>query len=514
MKALMSYTSSVLEWLGRYVGLLVFGILFVTALLIRTTMMTGYFEWAEISSVPWYVYVSGGVILLLTLLWRKILKELTTKQIFIFFSVCFMIFGLLLICLTSCAGRAEAGTVFRGAVQFNAGNFSLIKPGAYFYRYPHQLGMLSFERLILYLIPLPVISVFYVLNLAMVIGMNYATWKITEVLFNRAHISRLAVIMSFGFLPLVFNIMFAYGLMYGLFFSSFAILFFLRYLRHGKARNAIVSVIMLTLAYWVRSNNIILILALSGILILLILREKRYTYLLLILAFFAFPMTMHKATTSYYEITTHQKISGTPQIAWLAMGLQDEPDSKRMPGWYTGYVRKIYTKKKGNIDKIEKSANHLFDKRVQYFLEHPDEASWFFSTKFISSWTEGSFQSIWNGPSKDKYQPLWNRFATSIYHDGTLHLFFVTYMQGYLLVLYLGGVFYYAFAYKRMGDGATLGLYAFLYLFGGILFHLISETKSQYTLPYIYLQLPMIAAGYSHMSQKLCRFLKAMKKSS
>lgn len=40
MKALMSYTSSVLEWLGRYVGLLVFGLLFVTALLIRTTMMT------------------------------------------------------------------------------------------------------------------------------------------------------------------------------------------------------------------------------------------------------------------------------------------------------------------------------------------------------------------------------------------------------------------------------------------------------------------------------------------
>ncbi|MFR6419997.1 MAG: hypothetical protein ACLUOJ_01345 [Streptococcus salivarius] len=34
------------------------------------------------------------------------------------------------------------------------------------------------------------------------------------------------------------------------------------------------------------------------------------------------------------------------------------------------------------------------------------------------------------------------------------------------------------------------------YLFGGILFHLISETKSQYTLPYIYLQIPMIAAGY------------------
>lgn len=80
-------------------------------------------------------------------------------------------------------------------------------------------------------------------------------------------------------------------------------------------------------------------------------------------------------------------------------------------------------------------------------------------------------------------------------------------MQAYLLALYLGGVFYYAFAYKRMGAGATLGLYAFLYLFGGLLFHLISETKSQYTLSYIYLQLPMIAAGYIHMSQKLNRYL-------
>ena len=514
MKALMSYTSSVLEWLGRYVGLLVFGLLFVTALLIRTTMMTGYFEWAEISSVPWYVYVSGGAILLLTLLWPKILKELTTKQIFIFFSVCFVSFGLLLIFLTSFAGRDDAGTVFKGAVQFNAGDFSLIKPGAYFFRYPHQLGLLSFERLVLYLIPLPVISVFYVLNLGMVIGMNYATWKITDELFTRPLVSRTAVIMSFGFLPLVFNIMFAYGLMYGLFFSSFAILFFLRYLRRGKVGNTILSVVMLSLAYWVRSNNIILIIALSGILILMTLREKRYRYLLLVLAFFAFPMSLHKATTSYYEITTQQKISGTPQIAWLAMGLQDKPDSKRMPGWYTGYVRDIYAKKKGNIEKIEKSANHLFDKRVQYLLAHPDEASWFFSTKFISSWTEGSFQSIWNGPSKGKFQPLWNRFATSIYHDGTLHLFFVTYMQGYLLVLYLGGVFYYAFTYKRMGDGATLGLYAFLYLFGGILFHLISETKSQYTLPYIYLQIPMIAAGYNHMTQILSRYLKNRRKSS
>ncbi|CAD0134455.1 protein of unknown function [Streptococcus thermophilus] len=44
--------------------------------------------------------------------------------------------------------------------------------------------------------------------------------------------------------------------------------------------------------------------------------------------------------------------------------------------------------------------------------------------------------------------------------------------------------------------------FSFLILFfGRLLFHLISETKSQYTLPYIYLQLPMIAAGYIYVTK-------------
>ncbi|MFR6419996.1 MAG: hypothetical protein ACLUOJ_01340 [Streptococcus salivarius] len=74
---------------------------------------------------------------------------------------------------------------------------------------------------------------------------------------------------------------------------------------------------------------------------------------------------MHKATTSYYEITTHQKFWNTSNPL-VSHGLQDEPDSNVCQAGTLSYVRKIYTKKKGNIDKIEKSANHLFDKRVQY----------------------------------------------------------------------------------------------------------------------------------------------------
>ena len=82
-------------------------------------------------------------------------------------------------------------------------------------------------------------------------------------------------------------------------------------------------------------------------------------YLLLVLAFFAFPMSLHKATTSYYEITTLIKNSGTPQTA-LAMGLQDKPDLNACQDGIPAIIRDIYAKKKGNIEKIEKRCQSPF----------------------------------------------------------------------------------------------------------------------------------------------------------
>lgn len=502
MSALLSKISQGLAFLGRSVGVLVFLAFFIASLIVRTTMMTGFSEWAEISSVPWYVYLSSLVLLVLTLLSPKLFRGYETKKIFKILSIAYIVAGLALILFTAYNGRDDAGRVFNAAVQFNKGNFHFLDPGQYLYRYPHQLGLVTFERLILYLIPIPLISLFFLLNLGMVIGMHYTTWKITDELFDNPEISRFVVLMSFGFLPLFFNIMFAYGLMYGLFFANLAVYFFIRFLKTKGLKEVAYFLLCISLAYWVRNNNIILIIALAGMLVLYFLKQKDYRFLLLILPLFAFPIAAQKTTVAYYETVIQKDIPGTPQIAWLAMGVQEEESSSRLPGWYTGYVRKIYIKEKGNIQKIEENADNLFTKRMIYFVQNPDEALWFFGIKYISSWTEGSFQSIWSGPSKASKQYLWNPVAKSIYHDGKLHLLFITYMQGSLILLYLGGIVYYLLTYKKLGEGATMGLYAFLYLFGGILFHLISETKSQYTLPYLYLHFPMIAAGLNDMISK------------
>lgn len=78
--------------------------------------------------------------------------------------------------------------------------------------------------------------------------------------------------MSFGFLPLVFNIMFAYGLMYGLFFAS------LPFSSFSVTWDEVRLMPFFRCLCWPWptgcSSNIILIIALSGILILLTLRAE------------------------------------------------------------------------------------------------------------------------------------------------------------------------------------------------------------------------------------------------
>ncbi len=497
MAGVLRKVSHCLEVLGRYAGLLIFGLLFIITMILRTTMMTGLSEWAMITRVPWYVYLTALIMLFLGLYWTRLFKEYSTQQIRRFFTICYLIFGLSLVFLTAYVGRDDAGKVFEAALQFNAGDYHLLEPGGYMFRYPHQLGLVSFERLVLWAVPVPLISVFFALNLAFVLGMNTASYKIAKELFGKARWVRATVIVTYGFLPLLFNIMFAYGLMFGLFFAIWAIYFAIRYLKRERWSDAVWSLVLMTIAYWVRSNNVILIVALIGIFVLHAMKQRCYKPLLLGVAYLAFALASNKATVAYYEHVSHQKISGTPQLAWVAMGIQEDESSNREPGWYTGYVRKVYFREKGDIKKIEANAKHLVLKRVSYFLTHPEDATWFFGIKFLSSWTEGSFQSIWSGPSKAKKQPLWNSYAKSIYHQGALHLIFITYMQAFLILIYLGGFCYYLFSMKRVGSQAYLSLYAILVLFGAILFHLGWETKSQYVLPYIYFQLPMVAVGLS-----------------
>ena len=90
---------------------------------------------------------------------------------------------------------------------------------------PHQLGLVSFERLILTLFGEANVKVFFILNLLMAIADNFFLWKITQRLFKKESISKLVILLSFVFFSHLFNILFVYGLTYGLFFAIIGLYF-------------------------------------------------------------------------------------------------------------------------------------------------------------------------------------------------------------------------------------------------------------------------------------------------
>ncbi len=136
-----------------------------------------------------------------------------------------------------------------------------------------------------------------------------------------------------------------------------------------------------------------------------------------------------------------------------------------------------FTLKKGNIEK----APIIFDKRVQP-PSTSDEASWFFRTKFISSWTE-RLRSIWNGPVKTRsFQPLCGTKRTthiSRWDPPSLLWPMQSYTPGHSCV------YHYAFTYKQARKW-THGLYAFSIFSVASSFTSYQRlTQSQVHLPYV-----------------------------
>ncbi|MBM7635687.1 hypothetical protein [Streptococcus saliviloxodontae] len=482
-----------LTWLIRWGALLLMAVLLLSTLTVQTIVYIDQNEWAEILPIKIWVFVTLIALAGLFYLCRPFLNRLSPKQVFCVMTLAYIIVGLALIMMTTDRTRDDAATVFRSAVEINSGNLKSLSPGAYLYRYPHQLGLVSFERLVMMVIPIPSMVVFFCLNLISIIGINFLTWRVTDQLFKKESTTRYTILVSFAFLPQFFNILFVYGLIYGLFFGLLGVYCLCRYRQKPSLLLAIASVISLGIAYWIRNNYILLILSLVLILLLDSLKQKKLRPLALGLVIIGFGWGMNKATLGYYEHLSQQELVGTPKVTWLAMGLQDDGNARRQPGWYNHYVRNIYFEKHGNYKAIEEDAKDSLSESLSYFVKNPDYTWRFFKDKFLSTWTEATFESIWSGPSRFWKQPLGNHFAASLYHGRWLYRLLYQLTHAILLIIY-AGAFFFMIGYKK-GKDTAFYLYPFIYLAAGVVFHLLWETKSQYTSPYVYLLIPFSVAG-------------------
>ena len=492
-------------------------LLTLSSLLFRTFLFMDGSEMAHIqlNGIKFWIVSLLFVILFFYLL--HYILRLQAKFIFTIGTIFYLTLGCYIVFHQNDMLRHDALQVLVAAKSLNKSDYSSLQPlVGYLFKYPHQIGLVSLERLLLILLGSENVKGLFIINLILSICDNFLLYRITDLVFKNSQVSKLSMVMAFLFLPHIFFILFVYGINYGLFLVLLSLFFLIKFINDKKWVNFAGTLIPLILAVVIRSNYIIMAITIFIVLILDFLRTKSWKNILLsILPFIIVSLLNGILVNSYEQASKVKQIDGEPKIAWIAMGLDDNPTYNRLPGWYDAYVENVYTKYNGNGDGITNDSKKLIAERLDIFSENPRYTFNFFKNKYISTWTDSLFQSIWSGPNSSmpvEGQSVNGKLMSSIYHGGMAYKALYYYASVILIIIYGGAMVSMLISIRNMKASNLFILVFTIYLTGGVLFHLIWETKSQYVYPYVYLLLPLTAYGlhsiYNVLPNKISKYLK------
>ena len=459
-------------------------------------------EGVQFVNNPWYTYplLIG---FLATLLGSKFfLRKIPSKVLFSFFALFYLLAGIYLIVNNNGALRADAKHVYNATLAFNRGDYSsLTTLGAYMYRNPHQLGLMTLERFYTSLFPNS--KFIFVMNLLFVLSSNWLLYRITAILNKSEIVVNYTIFLSFLFLPQLFFILFAYGTIPGMFFCLLSFYGFLLFRKKGSWLGFLIGAFAIGIACLLRNNYIIFALTLLAVHLLSFFKKNSWKKLLILLAVLVSILLPNKAMIHYYENLVGQKIGeGTPKIAYVTMGLRDDPNRKTLGGWYDAYNTKILKRNQFHEEKAKRMAIQDLKKLIIHFLQHPDYAFKFFYEKVISTWTEPTFQSIWTGPQTARQQYTFTSLLQSIYEGKAGYQSVYIFSLLVLFSIYLFSMISMIYQLVKRGlNRSAMQLYPVIFFLGGFFFHLVWETKSQYVYIYIFLLLPIAADGIDRLTE-------------
>jgi len=463
-----------------------------------------------------YALLTAGAVMLLLL--RRIWGRLSERNLFLMCTALYLAAGFYLITNVDPILRADAQEVFQAALQCNAGDFSSLNRGNYMAVYPHQLGLMTLHRIWLSIAgigrsPQAVaagVQILFAMNLCYVIGINFLTWRISRLWFDRESTSKYAIVLSFLFFPQLFLILFVYGLLPGMLFLLAAVFFLTRYFqtleRNSRRVYFGLTVAMAALCVIVRNNYMIGVLALIAVVFLKLLSEKRRRDLALLFCLILTLAAPNVLVKPCYQLVSGNEIDGgMPMSLYAAMAMQE---GSRGNGWYNGYSIRVYENTGCDREASDQIARRDIADRLKEFQEDPGYALDFYSEKIQSTWCDPTFQSIWSGPLLDRGQKTHTPLLQEIYSAGPAYEAVAVVCQAVVIAL-MAFALAALFLMMREGNGTVSAakqpelLFPVIFLTGGFLFHILWEAKSQYVSVYIFALVLLAAYGVDRTAQRL-----------
>ena len=395
----------------------------------------------------------------------------------------------------------DAFTILNTAKDAAKGTYgSLISSGEYygnhsFYQfYPQELGYVLFAE-ILYrifgtnssalLLQIPNIIALDAIYLGLVM--------LTSRMTGRKSVTNLTAIFLMGCLQPMYITTFTYPYLLALAFAVWAVYNAVRFMQDGKILNAVGGILTAAAAYSLRTEYMIILIAAAVALVLHTIDKKKFLSLALAALMILAPIGAQKLIVSSYASRGNATLD--THITHKQMLYAGVNESSMAPGWYNGLALGSLLGANMDMKAADDTASAAIDTRMNV-LSSTGQTFNFFKNKLLSQVNEPTFQSIWLSQVKGhnlKSGEQLSKIAESTYTGGIKILLdnWFHYFDMMIYVFSAAGLIFLIFRKKLTVAQIILPLS----FFGGILYHMLYEAKSQYMLAYFVLLIPIAAYG-------------------
>lgn len=456
---------------------------------------------------PWFnlIFLVFGAWICLRILPK--LEKIPLWAEIVFVSAWTIILGLIWVYSSQSAPTEDSGTVTSAAKAFAENNFSVFTDRRYFKDYSFQLGYVFFNEMLIRLAAVftEVSDLLFLeaLNVILLALSYIGLLLIQDILFEDQRVRHMtAFLFLFSLQPILFC-SFLYGIFPGLVFAVWGVYCELIWLKKNRILFAFLSAVCIGIAVLLKSNYIIVFIAMMAVMFVELFRRKKYALDIVYMALCCLlTMTLSPAVKGMYEARSGVDLGEPiPYICWIAMGMNEPTFEGCGPGWYNaGCTVHNFERSNYDPDIASKNAMQNIKDRLQYFSKNTQYANDFFYEKFVSQWNETTYQSIWTNNVRGQYAPKTGIAAWVCSREKGQNA-----VEGFM-DLYTQLVF----ASVLMGIASCIKNKEFLrimfplIILGGFLYHLISEAKSQYAMPYYVLMTAFAAYGLVTAYDFLC----------
>lgn len=364
-----------------------------------------YYSDGFIGNILW---LAVGMLVIFLIL--PLLKKIPLWAELIIVSVWTITLGAIWVYSSNSAPSEDSWRVMTAAYQFAENNFeSFNADNRYFYDYSFQLGYVFFNEIIIRIAMIfgkPENLLFIeMINVILLAASYIAIILINTRIFKDDRVRHVtALMLMLAAQPLIFS-SFLYGIIPGMTFALYGVLFMILYLQKDKFAYGIFSAVCTAIAIMNKTNNNIVLVAICCIVFVTMFKRKKIIKDMLYIALTAaLSLSVSPAVKSFYESRSGVDLGEPiPYSAWFAMGFNE---TENAPGWYNPtYTIYLYPNNSYDADATHRAAVEIIKDRVKYFTENPQYRHDFFYKKFISQWNETSYESIWNNTIRLNYAP-------------------------------------------------------------------------------------------------------------